>query len=63
MEKGAEPSRLNNFERTPVDDALDRGHQRVVDVIKSFAPATEQDEKDDIVEDEDDTNQNVLQEK
>lgn len=50
MEQGAEPSKLNNFERTPVDDALDRGHQGVVDIIKSFAPAAEQDEKDDVEE-------------
>lgn len=54
MEHGAEPSKLNSFERTPVDDALDRGHQGVVDVIKSFASAAEQDEHDDVEGDDDD---------
>lgn len=49
MENSAEPSKLNEFERTPVDEALDRGHQKVVDVIKSFAAAGDgEDEKDDI---------------
>jgi hypothetical protein len=47
MENSAEPSKLNEFERTPVDEALDRGHQNVVDVIKSFAAGND-DEKDDI---------------
>lgn len=48
MENSAEPSKLNEFERTPVDEALDRGHQNVVDVIKSFAAGNDDDEKDDI---------------
>lgn len=49
MENSAEPSKLNEFERTPVDEALDRGHQKVVDVIKSFAAAENgEDEKNDI---------------
>lgn len=48
MENSAEPSKLNEFERTPVDEALDRGYQNVVDIIKSFAGGDDNDNEKDI---------------
>ena len=48
MEKNAEPSKLNSFDRTPVDEALDRQFQAVVDIIKSFSTPMENDEVDDV---------------
>ena len=50
MEHQAEPSKLNAFERTPVDEALDAGHRACVDIIKSFAEANDDDEVDDVDE-------------
>ena len=50
MEHKAVPSKLNAFERTPVDDALDAGHRACVDIIKSFADGNEDDEVDDVDE-------------
>ena len=50
MEHKAEPSKLNAFERTPVDEALDAGHRACVDIIKSFAEADNDDEVDDVDE-------------
>lgn len=50
MDHKAEPSKLNAFERTPVDDALDAGHRQCVDIIKSFAEANDDDEVDDVDE-------------
>jgi ankyrin repeat protein len=52
MEKNAEPSKLNSFDRTPVDEALDRQFQGVVDIIKSFSTPAENDEVDDVEDDQ-----------
>jgi hypothetical protein len=40
------------MEHTPVDEALSRGHQQLVDIINSFsAPSREVDEADDVPDD------------
>ena len=53
MQNGASPSTLNRHERTPVDEALDRGHQTVVDLINSFsAPSQEAAEVEGVDEEE-----------
>eukprot|EP00798_Chlamydomonas_sp_ICE-L_P016355 gene16355-22556_t len=36
MDKGASPSALNTASRTPVDEALTRGYDAVMEVIRSF---------------------------
>jgi ankyrin repeat protein len=52
MEAGASAFALNKMYNTPVDEALSRGHQHIVDVINSFsAPSKEVDEADDVPDD------------
>jgi len=51
LQAGASASALNRYEETPVDAALSRDHQHVVDLINEFNPRSE--EVDDIPDDAD----------
>lgn len=51
MENLSNASKLNEHERTPVDEALGRGFQDIVDIIDSFQDDDDKQEVDDVPED------------
>lgn len=55
MENLSNASKLNEHERTPVDEALSRGFQDIVEVIDSFN-ARSDDEAFEVPDDDDDEN-------
>lgn len=56
MENLSDASKLNDHERTPVDEALGRGFQEIVDLIGTFNKGEdeleEQDDPEDLPEDD-----------